>query len=723
MLKLAPRTTRGSFLAGLVRNLTPSDTDSLIARLKADRAFDDALLLPIEAARLASMECGMWDTASADSGCQIPDSGSRIPDANSRTTHSESHIRNPESGIRNLASGIRNPGFERCLNRAFDVPDATASVLEAIAVETADRADLRERWAGRLANALDRIDAPGWAAAWSWALARGDARAWLGPFLVRVFPHPDQRDHWRLLPERTPAALRPALADVALSAAARDDVPSDALVWAVDELYLALEPRPEADRDWANAYLDRVAGLDLTRWLYLKESRRPALVAWLEAERRRGTIAPRHQERFRVGKLYAEIVRVRIPQRVTAEALPDVPPERRGELLDHLLQVLGGAAEEALGPVLEAARQVWPGGFLPGAPGLAGIGRTLAAALMSERGHPSRWFERLDAILDRLDLAATPSSGFEPQGLAAHVVAATALLATHESSVWPLRKFLFRHEHAWRTLTLDLRAELAEDDRAACQHSLSRWDQALTRGTGPLEIRFHELLFNACPGPKSLAQLVQARAAEVRSLGKLSWWGRAGSAAPAACDLRDAFARLVPMTPLDPEPLPLLRDWMRRSDAVAMPEFDLDGLGLDPDECKHAPPMRLPHLSREAELRWRCLDALSGFARSQVGTIDRIQSIKTWISEDLPLGRLSVTDQKRFLATVFWKLDGLDGSEIQHDRILHELAAWLVRKVGFRDRKWFPSWYHDLDGAVPEEIVRGRKYCVQTLQREIADFA
>jgi hypothetical protein len=155
-----------------------------------------------------------------------------------------------------------------------------------------------------------------------------------------------------------------------------------------------------------------------------------------------------------------------------------------------------------------------------------------------------------------------------------------------------------------------------------------------------------------------------------------------------------------------------------------MPEFDLDGLDLAPDD-RRGPGRPAPlHLSGDAANRWRCLDALSAFCRPQAGPIDdRLQSIKSWMSEGLPLGRLSTPDQQRFLATVLWNLDGLDVHEIRHERHLHDLAVWLVRTVGFRDREWLRNWHHSLPRPIPDDVIQARRECVQALAQEFQDFA
>jgi hypothetical protein len=683
IVSYAPRPVRGAFLARLSRGLPGALGDALLAEL-ASRSEpgerDEALLLPVAASRAAA--------------------GGTCP--------------------------------EDLLPKALNDADTATAVLEGIASELPPGEAGATPWPGLLADALERRDAPGWVAAWAWALGRGDeAASWCGPIVARVMSHPDGRVGWETLGERTPPARRAVLAKVWLDAARGDQAPADALVWGVDRLFL---PLPEADRPgpepgqatgagWASSYLDRVAGLDLARWLFRREGRRADLARWLEAEHQAGRIESRHRDRLRIAKAYPKLLSR--PIDASAAELPDVPPSRRGELLAELLAAEPRGGEggwERLGGALAVCRRAWPSGFEPFATGLDGIARAVAGALASEAVRPDRFISRLAAVLDHLDRP----NDFGPEGFAAAVVAAAVARESGGEGeaivAWPLRRALFLDDRAWRALVLDARADLPDKPGGGeeLRAGLSRWDRGLVRGRPELEGRFHELMVHAAPGPRALAAVVAARARSLAGLNALSWWG------PPKVDLRDAVGRLMAMAPLDPAALTDLRRWMRGAKTTTAGDFDLDDLDLGPGAPVSASRAdtnaRPAFLSPAGHARWKCIDALSVLARNESDPSSRFACLRNWVDSNLPLDVLETDDRAVFLAYTISLLDRFDPDDVRgHLHAVDRLAAWLVATGAVSDPAIIRDWTRALPTHPPDSLVRGRRALVQAILDSMRD--
>ena len=93
---------------------------------------------------------------------------------------------------------------------------------------------------------------------------------------------------------------------------------------------------------------------------------------------------------------------------------------------------------------------------------------------------------------------------------------------------------------------------------------------------GVYSARFFEVWLNSCESP-ALAATVEARAGDLRTLPPLAWW-RHPDYERGVDDLRDAFARLSPLRPLDENALTSVRSWM--SGAGGLSEFGRAALGV-----------------------------------------------------------------------------------------------------------------------------------------------
>lgn len=673
LLRSAPGELRGAFLAAFVRGLGEPAGGELIDRLASDRTFDRGLLLPVEAARHAST----------------------------------------------LDRGRGEAALGRTLDEALTQPDTTTSTLSAIADALGDSGGIVEQVASLFADRLERYDLEGWEAAWCWALDRGDGECWLRPYLRRLFAHPDRSDAWEGLAERTPQRLRPALARTALNVARDPNVSPSAFLWALNRLLLPLEPasRP-IDARWPDDTLARLSGLDLTRQLYLKTTRARPLTGWLAEAGRGGVIGAAQASRLRVAREFASALEAGDATFLVSTRLPDVPPDDRGGLLGLMIGHVSGTTFDGVLRCLDAATREWTtSAFLPGSAGLDGIAEALARAMARFVDHPPAWCDALAAILVRAGAGSGPPPGYEPDGLAASVVAAATGPVGAGDDVWPLRNELFGRDDAWPCLALGVQRDLPDRDPQALALGLSRWNDGLHRGSAPRESRFHELVLNASArsGPWALRKLVHDRVRELITLDRhLPWWDHAAHPG-ARDDIRDAFARLVPLVPLPSGIFHEVRRWLRTSDVLS--ELDLD---LAPEDILHGverprpAPGAMPHLSELGWARWSCIEALTVVSRPGLAPLARWQSVESWTTTDLPLGHVDEEDRHRFVSELIRILDGYDPEELTYERQISRLAVWLV-KAKVRNVARVQDWVRDLATLGSDDLSRSRRRMVGTL--------
>ena len=236
-----------------------------------------------------------------------------------------------------------------------------------------------------------------------------------------------------------------------------------------------------------------------------------------------------------------------------------------------------------------------------------------------------------------------------------------AATARRLADPWPLRQLLLRDDRAWPTLTADIRREVDRVGSSDVVDVIETWDRTLEK---PQPQRFFEVVGNSCDGA-SLARVVAARVDDLRTLPPIAWWDHA-SHVDSLDDLRDGFARLAPIAPLPEGSLFSLREWLRA--------------GLSP----------------VAALRWRCLNALSGFYREGTAGSVRADMLRSWTgAEDQhrALASLSEADRHRFVAWVILGLSNFD------DILPDPVAKWLVRS-GVRDLDRLSHWPDELGGLV-----------------------
>jgi len=641
ILRSTPRSSRPSFARALLKGLTAEAGAAVLDRLRADPSSDRGMLLPLEAGAAAAA----------------------------------------------ILAGADPGPLHAVVAEALEIPGATSAVLDAVEATPGDRPESVAAIAPAVAGAFGLEGPGGGREGLAWALRRGGAApAWLAPALRPILADPGRAGAWGQLPDRTPEALRPELARAVLGLARDPGLPDEAFRWGVERLLLPLAPRPN-DPTWAETYLRRTpSDLELIRRLFSPESRKLGVPAWLDQARARGEVSPEQAARVDNCRAYARSLKSGDPWSLLAIDLPGVPPEERGLLLGQMLAHVAGPALEGLPFVLDACRGAWADAFRAGSPGLRSLAAPLARCLATTGSPPDRWLDRLAAIADRLGLAGEGGRGFEPDGLAAEVVAATA--AIPEAVRWPLRQHLLRDENAWRLLTADVRRELAEEAPEATPEVLLRWDRQLVQEKPE---RFFAAFLNACDGPR-LAAAVSARAADLKSLPPLPWWAHARQDDDASDDLRDAYARTVPLAPLPEGRLYLVRNW------VAGPARD---------------PASSPGLSPFGLARWRCLEAITNFRQAGLDAAARWPVVTAW-EADLPLATLPSDDRHRFVA---WLVLGLEAAESHQ---LARLAKWLVA-AGLDDPDRLTRWADEIDGLaeVPAQTRILRAGMVGDLRAEI----
>lgn len=686
LVRASPSSLRPAFLSSLLRELPAAESSDLLDRLKASPAVDRGLLPPLEMRGAVS---------------------------------------------RLVVDGDRGP-LDEVLGRALALPEAALSAaLDALSAEApGDPGPLAEA----LADALDGASPPGVDGARRWALGNDRARGWLGPHLRRLFAHAGAVEGWRSLVDRTPADRRSSLAEVALGVAEEPGVAPEAFNWLVENLLLSLaEGRRPVDPSWPNRYLDRVAAdLETVERIFGRREGQADVNGWLKGALGRNELSAAHMGRLGA---WRQVARARRSGdlRDMEKAMPHVPPVDRGRWLGMLLGQLGSAATLTLELSLKSCGKAWPGAFHAGAPGLAELAAPLVGLLDDRRADPEAWWNRLTLFLGCLDVTYAPGKGFEPDGLAAEILASTTRVAGPGADPWALRSYVFKQddcglgssrrscvwmrgdacslirESIWPTLTIDISRDLA--NRGAVV-AFDDWDDRLDKGRHLA--RFFEVALNAADGP-SLASIVVARAADLSTLLKpLPWWAHS-QVEDGRNDLRDAYARSAPMGPIPESTFSKIDGWMRVYRKVATTltvEGSADLVAVDAPTPTAPPKVQADwsHLSGLGRARWRALAVLAGFRGSGQDASGRWRAL---VARDEPLlARLDADDRHKLLA---WLIRGDDE---YHGIPVDRVAAWLHRH-GYRDVDRIGRWQAELGRGAVDALRPGLLEFVKELRIEL----
>jgi hypothetical protein len=241
---------------------------------------------------------------------------------------------------------------------------------------------------------------------------------------------------------------------------------------------------------------------------------------------------------------------------------------------------------------------------------------------------------------------------------------------------------LHNNEAGWKTLTELLRWDLAGQDAAGSLGVVDRWYKSLSR----IDLaRVWEVVLNASDGPR-LATLIPQFAKEYLTLPVMSWWAFTMYEA-ATNDVREAFARLAPMGPIEEVHLSYVQNWMK---------------GWQGSDAGKA--------------RWIWIDRLSkGLFRASDRDEHRGLNVFNWRTlPDYPLRALPLDDRYQILAWIVYRIE--DGSRIQ----LAPLAKWLLVS-GVTEPERLQNWRDELAGLVEVSSVevRDRSSFVRELRREI----
>jgi hypothetical protein len=333
--------------------------------------------------------------------------------------------------------------------------------------------------------------------------------------------------------------------------------------------------------------------------------------------------------------------------------LATIPPVDRPSLLHRMLS----KTQDQPGVILEAARQAWPWAEESASTRLTRFGEALASwsGLSQHRPSPAQWLDRLRWVIDRI----APCPDLNQSQLAAEVVGATGRSRIDPSDLWRLRQWLFGQDSAWKTLAADLRWSLASLPASRATELVEEWDQRIDKGVK--SGRFWEVVLNACDGER-LAVVASVRADELRTLDRIPWWdGVAGG--EAIPEMREAFARLIPMAPLSEDRLGSVQNWLRNP--RTKPSRD------DVIRVESAQTVAVDRLSPSGDARWRCVEALSKLYRKGIDASTRGWDVLNWKNSNLPLSRLSLEDRVSFVAWMIRSFDSVSDFQVA------PVAKWL----------------------------------------------
>ncbi len=563
-----------------------------------------------------------------------------------------------------------------------------------------------------------------------WALRQRDPARWLSPSLRRIFAEPDNQEAWKNLCERTPPELLPTLCHVVLQVTVDPNLPGQGqgFRWAIENLLLPLEKqkRPH-ERMWASVYLiTSQSDYGLLKKLdeVGKRGEGTPLANWIDDARLHGELDPAQIARIdnlgTIGRLdksaqfdkWMKIDLARIREWDRGAFLKDWLQMHWGEDLNRVLERIGTQWRDSLrnrpglGSLQVADR-----------PEQRSLARAICSALNQLSSDPKRWIATLDHWLTCMGIDETER--WHPTGLASAIIADT-LLTMNFAEKQRLASELLNMDRSWHALYLHAKDDLAPHPLLQALQGFQRWQKDYGKWNKPS--RFAEIYLNACDGPR-LAAIIAVFAEELGTLETLPWWDHV-SHPGANDDIREAFARLAPMAPLDaiddrfPITLRSVHVWMRKRSNQSAGNIRNDEGAINPDE--DAPqsgvgPMAAEsvNLSKLGIARWQCIQELTRFHQDSDGLVRR-QIVADWRSKMLPFAQLDDLDRYRFLA---WVIRGAVGDTI----MVEPFASWIVKSLGCGDTQKLRGWANEIGDLVqvrPDEI-RARSPLVDDLVREV----
>jgi|GEM_PF-4655545 len=622
--------------------------------------------------------------------------------------------------VADLVSRQDSDRVRRILGQAVETPEVLKPVLDALVAESQSHPAIEPRLADLVDRALKvpsrRVPATQFL---EWALVdHTRARSWLRPLLTQAMRNPAPIPVCRAIREVVPRERVGPFARAVLEIAGEHEDPNGVFRWAVEEILLALpEEEQPHESAWASLYLDRMTSdLDLFARLQSREFRDRGVPRWLARAKTNGELNARHLARIELCHEFVRALRSGDARTLRSLTLPSVPPWQRGRLLNLILQKISLGQAGAVDQILDVLRATWGAELRAGNPGLDRLAPELLKLMMRVPSMGEAWLDELAILLDRLGLMDGEEEGFEPDGLGAEMFGAALSRSNPECDPWSLRQIVLRHDQYWRWLAADIRREIQGETDNAFTACLERWDHQLDKGV--FTHRFYELWLNTCDGP-ALALSVSAKVAGLKSLEPITWW-KAQEEADACPDIRDRFARLSPMRPLDPSNLSLVQVWLRPAQTNPPTDDPDQPLPMeDPGPAFNGNDPELParFLSRRGEARWRCIELLTAMRRPATTDQARWQMLVAFEKEPW-FGEIHQDDRYRFLAWVILSVGEYDSIQ------LARLASWIY-KGGVDDPERVADWVQTLAETyvVTPDEQSDRAAMVRDLREELGKVA
>lgn len=527
------------------------------------------------------------------------------------------------------------------------------------------------------------------------------------------------RASFQTLCERTPKLLSLTLLNSALEAALRPPSQKPAFLWLVEDRLLgAWNEGTVPPTHWAEAYLGLFdSDAPISRRLFGPEAK-PRLHDWLTLADQVGDLSEGQADRLRRVESFHEALSQGVGNDPSQIPLLSVRDDERAWLLRTLWQAPGRHSLEALIACLRACRSAWPEGlFSEPSADRTRLAEPIAEALFQlEQGDGLRfgasldlasWSNRLDRVLDALGAPSEPSERYRPEGLAAEIIASTARLEAVAPLVWTFRRQVLHDPVRYRSLAADFGQDLRQGEPSGPIPVFEHWDRDLEVGTRTAV--FFEVVLNACDDEDFLTLTPQLVALLRGSPDPLPWWNADAFGLPRA-DLRERFARLVPMRPMTFEELQPILSW-----------FEPEALWLAPQAGQPSSwPQRVEgepdSLSAPARDRWVVLEKLSELvARDWLQWSSAIQELSP-----LPVRRLETEDRYALAGWLILRT----ALESEPSLDIRSLAD-AFRRLNLDDSDRITNWFEALPPDTPglRDRIQSRREFAERLARAISRIA